>query len=322
MNGWLAAAASLLAAGCVSLPSHLAETWPADLPAKHEIPAVPFYPQDAYQCGPAALATSLTHAGVPANPDDLVGDVYLPARQGSLQIEMIAAARRRGALAYVLEPEFSTLLREVAAGNPVLVLQNLGIEAYPVWHYAVVVGYDRDKNHIVLRSGTTERLVMSLRRFAGTWRRADNWGIVVLQPPRLPATGTVAKVIETAAALENSGHGAAAEAFYGAARDRWTKSPLPYIAIANRRLAADDRESAEAALAAALAVNPDDAVARNNLADLLSTRGCHAEALREIAQAREDAAGGVFEAAVTRTAEEIASRAAAQDNVSRASCLR
>jgi hypothetical protein len=58
---------------------------------------------------------------------------------------------------YVLEPEVTALAAELAAGRPVLVLQNLGLERAPVWHYAVVDGIDQ--GDVILRSGTQQRRV-------------------------------------------------------------------------------------------------------------------------------------------------------------------
>lgn len=70
-----------------------------------ELVQTPFYPQSRYQCGPAALATVLNHAGVDVGPVDLVGQVYAPSRRGTFQVEMLAATRRHGRLAYVIPPD-------------------------------------------------------------------------------------------------------------------------------------------------------------------------------------------------------------------------
>src|SRR3569623_1363896 len=130
---------------------------PADLTHAVELDAVPFFPQERYQCGPAALATVLAWSGAAVTADQLVPQVYLPARQGSLQPELLAAARRYQRLPYVLEPDLAALLREVGAGHPVLVLQNLGLSWAPRWHNAVVVGYDLARDEVVLRSGAGRR---------------------------------------------------------------------------------------------------------------------------------------------------------------------
>ena len=104
----------------------LRTAWPEGVEQTVELTAVPFFPQDEYQCGPAALATVLSHSGVDVTPEPLVSQVYLPSRQGSLQIEMLAAPRRYGRVSYQLAPRYADVLREVAAGNPVIVLQDVG----------------------------------------------------------------------------------------------------------------------------------------------------------------------------------------------------
>ena len=77
---------------------------PRGLPEKVELTQVPFFPQEEYQCGPAALATALASFGVKVTPEELVPQVYIPERKGSLQVEMLAAARRHGLVSYQLAP--------------------------------------------------------------------------------------------------------------------------------------------------------------------------------------------------------------------------
>ena len=150
-------------AGCASLFPQTRELaqggLPPGLPEKIELTEVPFFPQQEYQCGPAALATVLNAGGAKVTPEELVSQVYIPERKGSLQVEMLAAARRNGMVSYTLAPRFESVLREIAAGNPVVVLQNLGLFSAG-WHYAVAIGYDYPLGTLVLRSGTHERDVM------------------------------------------------------------------------------------------------------------------------------------------------------------------
>ena len=101
---------------------------------------VPFHPQTRYQCGPAALAGVLGASGIPATPEDLESQVYLPGRQGSLQVELFGATRRAGRIPYPVAGTAQALVAELQAGRPVLVLQNLLTRSVPKWHYAVVVG--------------------------------------------------------------------------------------------------------------------------------------------------------------------------------------
>jgi hypothetical protein len=67
---------------------------PPLLPSAIELDQSPFFPQEEFHCGPAALATTLNAAGIGATPEELARQVFLPARRGSLQAEMPAAARR------------------------------------------------------------------------------------------------------------------------------------------------------------------------------------------------------------------------------------
>src|SRR6185503_10038579 len=154
--------------GCAVIFPQTAELrshWPADLPLRTEIVDAPFFPQSEYQCGPAALATALAHFKVPVTADDLVDQVYIPARRGSVQVEMLAAPRRYGMVAYALAPSYSDLLREVAAGNPVVVLQNYGAWPVYLWHYAVAIGFDDHRGDILLRSGETRLLRQRFQLF-------------------------------------------------------------------------------------------------------------------------------------------------------------
>jgi hypothetical protein len=89
--------------------------WPTELPAQVELTDVPFFPQEDYECGPAALAMVAHAAGVDVTPDALVDQVYLPGRKGSLQPEMLAATRRQGLLAYPLKPKVEHTAR---SGRP------------------------------------------------------------------------------------------------------------------------------------------------------------------------------------------------------------
>ena len=175
-----------LLSGCASFQPMETAPLPDHLPVRHELTAVPFFPQEEYQCGPAALAMAISWSGLAISPEDLVEEVYTPSRKGSLQSALIAAARRHGRLAYEISSRES-FFHEIAAGHPVLILQNLSVSWLPVWHYSVLIGYDAAREHVILRSGTASRKVMPFDVFENTWARSDYWGVVILQPTPLPA---------------------------------------------------------------------------------------------------------------------------------------
>ncbi|AHK78286.1 hypothetical protein M911_02860 [Ectothiorhodospira haloalkaliphila] len=276
--------AILLLSGCATplQTRDLLREPPDELPRQVELDQTPFHPQELYQCGPAALATVLGARGLLVHPDDLVDEVYVPERQGSLQTEMLAAARARGLVAYVIEPRMETLLKEVAAGHPVLVFQNLGLNAFPYWHYAVVIGFDLDQEEIILRSGTIHRHVTRMPVFERTWRRGDYWAFVVQPPGQLPATAQPLRWLRAANALEATGQLTTAATAYRTATQQWPDHPVAWIGLGNTLYALEDHNGAEQAFRQLIQRNPEAHAAWNNLAHVLHARGCNTQALEAV----------------------------------------
>lgn len=254
------------------------------LPQQAEVAGVPFYPQKRYYCGPAALAMVMTWSGEPVTQDELVPQVYTPSRQGTLRNDMLAAARRRGRLA-VQVSDLRSLLAELAAGNPVVVFQNLALDWFPQWHYAVAYGYDLQKREIVLRSGTEARRVTDLYAFERTWERGDYWGLVVLPPERLPATADERSVLDAAAGLERTEHLREAASAYMAILSRWRESFPAWMGLGNTLYAQKDFSGAAGAFREATRRRPKAPAAWNNLAYALAAQGQHDEAQRAAEEA-------------------------------------
>jgi hypothetical protein len=303
-------------AGCATRGPVLQPSAAGAVADRIELEGTPFFPQERYQCGPAALATVLAASGVDASAEALVGEVYLPGRQGSLQPELVAATRRHDRVPYLLPPSTSALVATLDGGYPVLVLQKLGAGPFPGWHYAVVVGYDASLDRIVLRSGTERRKEMPARQFLATWDRAERWALVALPPGELPPVADFARYMEAAAGLEAVGRGESAALAYEAAARQWPAEALPQLALANLAHARGDLVAAERGFHAAVRLDPKDAAARNNRAEVLRSLGCLNQARREIEVARALAAGGPLSASVEATARAIA----AQDGVDAAGC--
>ena len=277
--------ALLCLAGCATPQfTALTDAWPADVPDQAQVDNVPFFAQADYQCGPAALAMVAQQAGASVTPEQLVAQVYLPGRQGSLQPEMLAATRRQALVAYPLAPELNALLRELAAGNPVLVFQNLSLPIYPLWHYAVAIAYDRGRSELVLHSGTTERLVMSFATFERTWARGGHWAMLALPTHRLPATATPDAYAGAVATLERT-HPAAAQAAYTTALQAWPQHRALLLGSGNAAYALGQRAEAAQAYEAAATVDPDFADAWNNLAQVRLELGLPTQASEAIARA-------------------------------------
>jgi hypothetical protein len=275
-----AAVLAIALAGCATPPqtAQLLAERPATLPVTHQIPAVPFFEQDALQCGPASLAMVLNHWGKRVTPQDLTPQMFLPGREGSLQLEVLAASRRGGMLAVPLAPTLLALLAEVAAGHPVIVLQNLSLPIAPVWHYAVVTGYDLNAQTIVLHSGPTRDLRMSLTAFENTWARSAHWSVTVVPPTVLPVSADETAVLAAAAALERTDKAAAAAA-YRTALARWPASSTAWIGLGNLQFAQQEHAQAAASYERAVKLNPDAADGWHNLAWAYQALGDRAQAI-------------------------------------------
>lgn len=273
-----ATAAMLSLEACATLESTSLREEPGVLPVRAEVPKVPFFPQSRLFCGPAALATVLVWSGIPVTQESVAHEVFTPGRAGTLAPDMIVAARRHGRLAVPIR-DLRDMLGEIAAGHPVIVFQNLGLEAIPVWHYSVAYGFDLRVGTIALRSGEHAHLATPLDVFERTWRRADRWAVVVLPPDRIPATAKEADVVRAAAGLERTGRmHEAALAFESAAR-RWPESLAALIGEANARFAIGDMAGAETALRSAVRHQPYEGTAWNNLANVLAYQGRQVEAI-------------------------------------------
>jgi hypothetical protein len=274
----------------------------ANLPAGCQLDSVPFYSQKAFQCGPAALAMALTWSGISTDPNTVAPEVFTPSRQGSLQPAMIAAARRHGRIAYSISSP-DAMLTEIGAGHPVVVLQNLGLSWKPVWHYALVVGYDLNQGIVILHSGNTPRKRLSLRVFENTWARSDHWGLLVLPPTRLPATAAEDAYVSAVLGLEKAGQWEAAVEGYKNALTRWPDSLAAQIGLGNSYYALGDKDSAEAAFRIATHRFPTNGATFNNLAHVLWKQEKHEEALKAARKAVE--LGGPLVDTYRKTLEQI-----------------
>jgi tetratricopeptide (TPR) repeat protein len=215
---------------------------------------------------------------------------------------LLGAARRAGAIPYVLRPLAGDLLREVAAGNPVVVLQDVGGLFRTQWHYAVVVGYDLEQREVTLRSGTLHRLVMPLDDFDRTWAKSNRWAFVALPPGQRAATANEADYVAAAADFARVTP-ALAEKAYGSVLEAWPTNLFARLALGNAAYRSRQLDQAEAHYRRATIDHPDSADAWNNLAQALFEQGRRAQAA-EAAQ-RAVGIGGPRMAVYARTLARI-----------------
>lgn len=243
----------------------------------------PFHSQLENHCGPAALMTVLEASG--ARPDyDVVADsVYVPGLEGSLQVEMMAAARSFGRIPFRLGGTLEDVVAEVDAGHPVLILQNLRIRTWPAWHYAVVVGFDRTSRRILMRSGTEREMGTPVSRWLREWDWAGRWAVAVLRPGELPVGADRAPVLRALADFDEVAEPAARLLAWRAAGRRWPDEALVQVGLGNAHYELGETRAAAERFREALTLRPDHWPARLNLGVVLLETGEPCEGLRVLA---------------------------------------
>jgi len=147
------------------------------------IPGVPFHPQDAYQCGPASLATVLNYWGDNTSPEEIAQAIYLPRLKGTLGIDMWAYAHERNFKAEMHRGSLKDLERLVEARVPAIAFLDLGYPWLPVPHFVVVVGLDTDAGTIIAHDGAAPNTAISYSRFLHAWSKTNYWTLVVRPKP-------------------------------------------------------------------------------------------------------------------------------------------
>ena len=248
---------------------------------------VPFVSQSTAYCGPAALSSALQYYARPVSLEELGDQVFVPGRQGALTLEMTAASRRHGLLPYPIGPSLDAILRELDAGHPVLVLQNLAFNWWPQWHYALAVGYAAEGETLLLHSGEKPYYAIPAGTFMRTWARADHWGLVLTPPDQIPDTAaalpylnSVDKMRQTRTITPDQLQAGLAQAAL-----HWARSASAQFVYANWLLENGEAERAIEYYQRGLVLQDDNAMALNNYAFALLASGCKALAEEAIAQA-------------------------------------
>lgn len=280
-----------------------------------ELTHTPFFPQKRFRCGPAALATVLLASGAETSAEALESSLYIPARRGSLQVEMLATPRSFARLALPLPRNPESIIAELEAGRPVLVLHNYGLPFWPRWHYAVVVGYDPVDDVFVLRSGEKQRQRMRSRRFMIAWHYGGRWSMVVLRPGETAALDDARSFLEAAADFEKSARPADARDTFDAAIRRWPGEAIAFVGRGTAEYRLGNLPAAAGDYAEALKRDPAQAGARNNLAQTLVDLRCPHRALLQFeGLSLDELAAPLREASIdTLRAARIAAAAGADD---------
>jgi ABC-type bacteriocin/lantibiotic exporter with double-glycine peptidase domain len=147
----------------------------------HYIEGVPFFRQDEYDCGPAALAVVLSFWGRSVDLEEIRGRVLTPKLRGTLPMDLERYAREAGFTAESSAGAASLEMIKTPVRNsiPVICLLDLGFGPYKQPHYVTVIGFDDGNTIFITHDGVKQDRLMSYETFERAWSRAGRWMLVV-----------------------------------------------------------------------------------------------------------------------------------------------
>lgn len=237
----------------------------SEIPQKAFISDVPFHEQEENHCGPASLTMMLQHAGKEISVKEVTEMTFTPGMQGTFQADILSASRRLGMLTLPIK-DLRSILMEISEEHPVLVFQNMGLEKFPKWHYAVATGYDLSGPDLLLHTGGDKFKEVDLRFFERTWRLGQYWAVVILQPGDLSLSASELEHVAAAAALESLGLFKEAEKSYLAILTKWPQSLGSLIGMGNIHFTKKEFKKSVGYLKEATIMAPKSAMAWHNLA--------------------------------------------------------
>lgn len=141
------------------------------------IEKVPFYPQETYQCGPAALAGVLNYWGVDVAPEEIAENIFSESARGTLNIDMALYAQSKGLQAKYYRGGIEDIKRKISNGFPMITLVDYGFMAYQVNHFMVIIGFN--EHGVVVNSGKYQGRLLSWREFEKAWKKTHFWTLFI-----------------------------------------------------------------------------------------------------------------------------------------------
>ena len=199
--------AALLLAGCAVVLAGCAGNVAPEvkrLPERVELSGT-FYRGEANQSAPQVLASLLSQQGIVITPGLLEKPLRLPGAEDKLQQNLQNLAREYGMVVYPLDKNLPALLKQVAAGYPVMVRFSEGSAFWAEPRYAILSGYDRNKQKVLLRAGMNRRELMSFSAFESAFEKSGGWAILIQKPSQIPADVDRQRWLKAADELSQAG---------------------------------------------------------------------------------------------------------------------
>lgn len=182
----LAIFALLSAAGCATLTfEEVRKGFTGDPFDGLYIEKVPFFPQDAHMCGPAALSSIISFYGDEAKYIEVANTIYRADIAGTLPLDMVLFAKERGYEFEYYRGSLDDMKKKLRAATPLILFVDLGYDIYPVGHYMVAVGYSETSGAAIVYSGTKKDMVISYDDLEEQWKKTG-YSTLLLKKKQAP----------------------------------------------------------------------------------------------------------------------------------------
>lgn len=262
-----------LAAGCAPRGEVLrAELVSGQRPGRY-IP-LKFIKQEPNRCGSAVLSEVLTHWDAPrAGEEQLAKEVYSESLRASLNVDLAAAARRRGLVVRDGPSSVTELRAALESGYPVVVMITLSPHVLGRKHFLAVKGVDSRRGYMLADDGGRADAVLRPRPFRRDWRASRFWALYCWPASQPPPWAAPPEELAAGLLLEGRGELEAATAAYRRALGGDPKLWEAHFNLGNVELSRGKPAAAAARYRQALALKPDEPDILNNLACVLLKTG-------------------------------------------------
>ena len=232
------------------------------------------------RCGPGSLSVVLNALGDAVSEAELAATLPPAPGGGTLSLDLLLAARRRGFSASLGAGSDDAVRREIQQGRPVILmlrLLNAPGRSGDVYHYVVVDGHDPRRRLFRMQFGDGRARWAGLGQIEGAWRGAARAMLTVSAPPSLAQ-------MRAAVELEQAGRLDEASVQYEQILAAHPESLRAWVNLGNVEATRGRPLEAERAYRRALAISADDPDASNNLAWLLLQEGSRLEEAEALAR--------------------------------------
>ncbi|MDX9760721.1 MAG: cysteine peptidase family C39 domain-containing protein [Desulfomonilia bacterium] len=141
------------------------------------IEGVPFVRQESHFCGPAALSSVMAYYGRDIDQGTIAQTVYCEGLKGSLITDLETYARRKGFNTRLAQGKIDDLRRFTDAGQPVIVLVDMGFWVVSRPHYLVVT--DVMDSSLRAHTGHQAAQIFSREEFESIWKKKGSVYLLV-----------------------------------------------------------------------------------------------------------------------------------------------